>query len=88
MRVPVRLTPRANADRIDGVVDGALKVRVTAAPVDGAANNALIRIVADALGAPRRRVRLVTGAANRRKLIEIEGTNPAALRARWPGLDV
>lgn len=70
------------------MVDGALKVRVTAAPVDGAANASLIRLLADAVGVPRRSVRLVTGAANRRKLIEIEGTDPAALRARWPGLDV
>ena len=70
------------------MVDGALKVRVTAAPVDGAANDALVRLIADTLRVPRGRVHLVTGAANRRKLIEIEGVDAAVLRARWPGLDV
>ena len=71
-----------------GVVDGSLVVRVTAAPVDGAANTALIRLVAGAIGVPRARVSLVVGASSRRKLIEIEGVDAATIRARWPGLDV
>ena len=80
--------PRGGVDRIEGVLDAALRVRVTAAPVDGAANASLERVIADALGIARTRVRVVAGAANRTKLIEIEGVEPAALRARWPGLDV
>jgi uncharacterized protein len=63
-------------------------VRVTAAPVDGAANAAMIRLVAAAIGVPRTRVALVVGAASRRKVIEVEGVDAASLRARWPGLDV
>ena len=63
-------------------------MRVQAAPVDGAANEALIRLLADALDLPRTRVRLVSGASNRRKLIEVEGLDAARLKARWPGLDV
>jgi uncharacterized protein YggU (UPF0235/DUF167 family) len=63
-------------------------VRVAAAPVDGAANASLERLLAEALGLARGRVRLVSGATNRRKVIEIEGIGPADLRARWPGLDV
>lgn len=70
------------------MLDGALKVRVAAPPVDGAANESLTRLIADALGIARSRVRLVAGAANRRKLIEMDGVDPAALRSRWPGLDV
>ena len=87
-RIAVRLVPRGGADRIEGVIDGVLRVRVAAAPVDGAANASLERLIADALGLPRGRVRLVAGATNRHKLIEIEGLEPAAVRARWPGLDV
>ena len=63
-------------------------MRVQAAPVDGAANEALTRLLADALDLPRTRVRLVSGASNRRKLIEVEGLDAARLKARWPGLDV
>jgi hypothetical protein len=70
------------------VVDGALRVRVAAAPADGAANAALERLIAGSLDIARGRVRLIAGATNRRKLIEIEGFEPADLRARWPGLDV
>jgi Uncharacterized conserved protein len=70
------------------VIDGSLRVRVAAAPVDGAANASLERVIADALGLARGRVHLVGGATNRRKLIDIEGVEAAALRARWPGLDV
>ena len=84
----MRLTPRGGADRIEGVVDGALKARVAAPPVDGAANEALLRLLAEALDVPRSRVCLAAGATNRRKVIEVVGLEPAALRGRWPGLDV
>jgi uncharacterized protein YggU (UPF0235/DUF167 family) len=80
--------PRASADRIDGVVDGELRIRVTAPPVEGAANAAAARVIADALGLPKGRVQLVAGATNRHKVIEIDGVEPAVLRARWPALDV
>ena len=70
------------------MVDGVLKARVAAPPVDGAANEALLRLVADALDLPRRRVRLAAGATNRRKVVEVEGVEAEALRSRWPGLDV
>lgn len=84
----MRLVPRGGANRIDGVVDGSLAARVTAPPVDGAANDALVRLIAEALGIPRRRVRVVAGAANRRKVVEVDGIERVALKARWPGLDV
>ncbi|HUG30844.1 MAG TPA: DUF167 domain-containing protein [Candidatus Limnocylindria bacterium] len=84
----MRLVPRADGDRIEGVIDGALRARVTAPPVDGAANDALIRLVAAELGLSKSRVRLVAGVANRTKVLGIDGVEGAALRARWPGLDV
>jgi uncharacterized protein YggU (UPF0235/DUF167 family) len=85
-RIAVRLTPRGGSDRVDGVDDdGTLRVRVAAPPVDGAANEALCRLLARELGIPRRSVRVVTGEAGRRKGVEVD-VDPAKLAAKWPGL--
>lgn len=86
VRFSVRLTPRAVVDRVDGVVDGVLRVRVAAPAVDGAANQALVRLVADELGVPRRDVQLVAGAASRTKLLIVDGSSAGRLLARWPDL--
>ena len=56
-----------------GVHGDALKVRVAAPPVDGAANAALVELLAAALGIPRRGVRIVSGASSRSKVVEIDG---------------
>jgi len=86
-RLAVRLTPRGGADRIEGVgEDGTLRVRVSAPPVDGAANEALCRLVAAELGVARSRVGVIAGAGSRRKVLEIEGVDAGAPAARWPGL--
>jgi uncharacterized protein len=82
----VRLTPRGGLDRVDGVIDGTLRARVAAPAVDGAANQALLRLIADELRVPRRSVRLVTGATGRTKLLAVDGVDVAAIVARWPGL--
>ncbi len=86
VRIPVRLTPRGGADRVDGVVEGVLRVRVAAPAVDGAANKALLRLLADELGVARGAVRLATGETSRTKVVEVEGVDPAALASRWPGI--
>jgi uncharacterized protein YggU (UPF0235/DUF167 family) len=86
VRFSVRLTPRGGADRVDGVMDGVLRARVAAPAVDGAANAALLRLVADALKVPRRDVRLVAGATARTKVIAVDGVVPERLLALWPGL--
>ena len=65
-----------------------LRVRVTAPPIDGAANQALVRFLADELGVARRDVRLVAGAAGRQKLIVVDGVEPERIEERWPGLRV
>jgi len=85
VRIAVRLTPRGGADRIDGARDGVLRVRVAAPPVDGAANNALVLLLADELHVPRGAVRLVAGTAARTKVVEVDGADDA-IRSRWPGL--
>jgi uncharacterized protein YggU (UPF0235/DUF167 family) len=86
VRFSVRLTPRGGADRVDGVADGVLRARVAAPAVDGAANQALVRLLADELDVPRRDIRLVAGAAGRIKLIAVDGVLVEHLLARWPGL--
>jgi uncharacterized protein YggU (UPF0235/DUF167 family) len=70
------------------VIDGVLRARVAAPPIEGAANQALLRLLADELGVARRSVRLVAGAAGRQKLVVVEGMTPDDVLARWPGLRV
>lgn len=69
----VHVTPRARRPSIGGTRGGALKVAVSAPPVDGAANDAVIEALADALGIPKRRITLVRGASSREKTLRIEG---------------
>lgn len=87
-RFTVRLTPRAALDRVDGVLEGVLKARVTAPAVEGAANRALIRLLAEDLGIARSDVRIVAGASAREKLVVVDGLGPDVIVARWPGLRV
>ena len=85
--VAVRLTPRAGWDVIEGPgEDGVIHARVAAAPVGGAANRALVRLIADALGVPPTSISLVSGATGRHKRVRISGVDAAAVRARWPGV--
>ena len=88
VRFAVRLTPRAAVDRVEGVIDGVLRARVGAPAVEGAANNALIRLIAEELGVPRSDVRIVAGATSRQKLVVVDGADPETIVARWPGLRV
>jgi len=86
VRFAVRLTPRGGRDAIDGVGDdGVLRVRVAAPPVDGAANEALCRLLARALGVAPGAVRVVAGAGGRRKVVEAEA-DQARVAAAWPGV--
>lgn len=86
LRVRVRLTPRGGRDAVDGVQrlsDGTtvLAVRVRAVPEKGAANAALLSLVADAAGVPSSQAALVAGATGRVKTVAISG-DAAALAAR------
>ena len=73
---------------MDGVVDGILRARVGAPAVEGAANNALIRLIADELGVARRDVRIVAGAQSRQKLVVVDGIEAQVVADHWPGLKV
>jgi uncharacterized protein YggU (UPF0235/DUF167 family) len=87
-RFAVRLTPRAARDEIRGTdAAGALMVRVTAAPVDGAANEALVRLVARELDIGRNAVAIESGATARRKRIRVT-LDARMVEARWPGIAI
>jgi hypothetical protein len=88
VRFAVRLAPRSSSNRVDGVSDGVLRVRVTAPAVEGAANTALVHLLAEELGVARRDVRIVAGATSRQKLVVVDGLESQVVVARWPGLRV
>jgi len=79
VRFAVRVQPRASRSEIVGLQGDALKVRLSAPPVDGAANEALIELVADELGVSRRAVRIISGESSRSKVVEVEGVTAAAV---------
>jgi uncharacterized protein len=68
-RIPVRVTPRASRTQIDGEYHGALRVKLKAPPVDGAANRELTRFLANILGCRQRDLEIVNGVRSREKTI-------------------
>jgi uncharacterized protein (TIGR00251 family) len=73
----LRVQPRASIERLDGLRDGHVRLRLTAPPVDGAANAACIAFLAKALGVNRAQLRLQAGSKSRDKLVHITGLTPA-----------
>lgn len=82
VQLTVRVTPRADANRVGPVAAGVLQLRVTRPPADGEANEAVRAMVARALGVPRSAVTLVSGARARTKRLGIDGLTPAELATR------
>jgi uncharacterized protein (TIGR00251 family) len=78
----VRVIPRAGRTAIAGVRDGAILIRLAAAPVDGAANAALIELLAERLGIPKRDITIASGETSRSKRVRIAGIDRAAAMAR------
>ena len=79
--IGVRVITRAQRDEIAEERGGRLLIRLTAPPVDGAANAALCRLVARRAGVPARRVSIVRGHAARDKVVRVEGLTASQLRA-------
>lgn len=75
VRISVYLQPRASRNEIVGMQNGFIKIRLTAPPVDGAANSALTAFIAEQLGVAKSRVRIVSGSTSRRKVVEVEGVS-------------
>ncbi|MDH3726400.1 MAG: DUF167 domain-containing protein [Myxococcales bacterium] len=76
----VRVAPRASRNAIMGVHEGALKVALTAPPVEGAANDALRKLIAKVLGVPKSNVEIIHGERARNKVLRVRGVGPEALR--------
>lgn len=83
--VAIRLTPRGGRDAITGERDGVILARVSAPPVEGKANAALIALVAKTAGVPKSTVRIVHGETARTKTVAADGLSADALRAALLG---
>ena len=78
----VRVTPRAGRTAIAGVRDDILQIRLAAAPVDGAANSALVELLAGVFDLPKRDVSIVSGHTSRLKRVALAGLTVSAAAAR------
>ena len=81
-RIAVKVHPRAPRTHVTGRLGDAWKLALAAPPVDGKANDECIRYLAELAGVPRSQVRLIAGATNRNKVVEIEGVAQEALERR------
>jgi len=77
----IRVLPRSSRNQVLGERDGAIAIKLQAPPVDGAANGALLRFLAEHLDVPQRRIALLSGQTSRRKRIQVEGLTADQLRA-------
>jgi len=86
--IELHVQPGARTTGAVGLHDGALKLKLAAPPVDGKANELLLRWIADRCGVGRRAVELVSGQSSRRKRVSVEGVGAgeAALQAVMQGL--
>jgi len=85
IRLRLRIQPRASRSEVAGLHGELLRIRLAAPPVDGAANEELVRFLAGVLGVPARAVEVTSGHASRQKTVTVEGVTPAAA-ARALGL--
>jgi uncharacterized protein (TIGR00251 family) len=76
----VRIQPRASKNEIVTMESGALKIRLTAPPVDGAANEALVKFLAQTLSIPKSHVEIVSGHTSREKIVRITGVSGAEVK--------
>lgn len=83
--ISIKLQPRASREEISSIAGGELKIKVTAPPVDSAANEALIELLADRLGCGKGRVMLLRGQTSRHKLVLISGAKLEEVRRALTG---
>jgi uncharacterized protein (TIGR00251 family) len=77
--IAVKVIARASKSGVAGIRDGALVVRISAPPVDGAANAELVDVIAGALGVPKRAITIASGATSRRKTLQVAGMTAAGV---------
>ncbi|HET7696402.1 MAG TPA: DUF167 domain-containing protein [Vicinamibacterales bacterium] len=78
----IRVIPRSPRTRVDGRRGDAILIRLNAPPVDGAANDALVAFLSDALAVPRRSIAIVSGLTSRDKRVRVEGMDTDTAIAR------
>ncbi len=79
--VSVRVVPRSSREGVAGCEGGVVRIRLNAPPVEGQANEALVRFLAKALGVPKGRITLVAGERGRSKIVRVAGLTREALMA-------
>jgi uncharacterized protein (TIGR00251 family) len=77
--VSVRVVPRSAKEGVAGLEGGVVRIRLNAPPVEGKANEALVRFLARTVGVPKSRITLVTGERGRSKIVRVAGVTPEAL---------
>ncbi len=80
VQLTVYVQPRASRTECTGIHDGAIRIRLAAPPVDGAANDALIRFLAEKIGVPRSNIRVARGTGSRRKVVAVDGVTVNRVR--------
>jgi hypothetical protein len=78
----LHVTPRGSKNEIIGWRDDVICIKITAPPVDGAANSAIIKFIADALGVRKSQVKLVSGEKSREKVLKIIGVTQADIKSK------
>ncbi|RZI41692.1 DUF167 domain-containing protein [Herbaspirillum sp. HC18] len=82
IRITVQITPNAKKSEVIGVLEDTLKIKLQAQPIEGKANEALVRFLADMLDVPKSAVTITHGHTNKRKIIEVSGASVTVERAR------
>ncbi len=82
VEIPVKVVPGSSRDRVAGLLGDALKIAVSAPPEKGKANQAVIEVLARALGVKRNAVRIVAGHTQPRKAVQIAGLTPETVRSK------
>jgi uncharacterized protein (TIGR00251 family) len=78
---PIQVVPRSSKCEIVGIINDTLKIRLTAPPVDGKANEECLRFFSDLFGVPRTRLSILSGQTSRRKIIQVSGLGSTELSA-------
>jgi len=82
----IRVVPRASRREAAGIRDDALKLRITAPPVEGKANEECIRLLAELLGVKKTQVTIIAGHASRTKTVTVSGRTAGEIAARLPAV--
>lgn len=71
--IPLKIVPNSSKNQFVGILDGALKIKITAPPIEGKANAQLIKFLAAKTGVSKSKIDIVSGATGKRKMLQIEG---------------